>query len=309
MTPTQICTKDVPTCVTIDATKEKALDNARTAFSKARHHSNPKEAVDNLLNCGELNPTATGVMFIGHGREGIIIVGGGVSTNDLSKYIGHDNMRTWWADINRLSSNKTITEIIFCSCNTGARPYGADFLHRVAKASGKITFAFTGIITIAATGEVDCQPGGRWQFADPKQTFAQKSISFPELFLRGIGMDIKLIHEDEVKTINADEISSITYYQATGEERGQQIFSLQGRDAEAILSLIDFNARFELRGEPLAPITGQFEIECYIDGESRRKNFIVYNNLVARDADYPLNFYPASPDLASVLLRYITLRL
>ena len=307
MTPTIICDKDVPACVTIDATKNnKALCDARNAFSNnAGHHSNPEIAVSNLLDCLKKNLTENRVMFIGHGHEGAIIVGGGLSTNG-GLYIG-DNISAWQKTIERLASLRTLAEIIFCSCNTGARQCGADLVYSVAKVSCVMTYAFTGIIAITAEGEVSCQPNCKWQFGNPKASKAESPIYPAALFLRGTSMDIKLFHEDKFRTINASGISSITYYQATAEKGDQQIFALQGTDAVAIAGLIDFGAPFELKGEPLALTTGWFELQYLIDGEIRRKKFIVYNNLVVRDADYPLTFYPASPDLASVILRHLTL--
>lgn len=308
MPPTKICDKEVPACVSIDSTKDDALCDARQAFPNTGRHSNAQTAVDNMIECVTTSVTAKGVMLIGHGQPGIIILGKDTFTSDFSAYIGHDNISAWLKHIKKIPGLKKITEIIFCSCNTGAGKPGTALVHRVAKESGAMTFAFTGIISITARGEVSCQPG-KWQIGDPKDSLARKPIYPSTHSLGGNGMDnIALIHEDKLRVIDAAEISSLTFYQSADKQRGQQIVSLQGRDAEAILGLIDFSARFELKGEPLAPVTGQFELEYLIDGEVKQKNFIVYNNLVARDANYPQTFYPISPDLAGVLLHYITLR-
>lgn len=305
MPPTKICNLDVPAFVMIDATTpNSALDDAHVAFPNAPRHQNIAEASAHLLGQLQAHPETESVMLIGHGKPGSIGTGSGAEINATATHIGTDNKGAWRDRLKALNGHQ-LKEIIFCSCNTGA-DHGAQLVFDVAKATGAKTFARTGLITILPNGELICQPG-EWQIGDPTQTKHPRELnpSFAELSDNGV--DFELMHEGKSIKVPPAAVSSVSYYKHFARGQRKHICSLHGEDTQSLLGLVKLAEPFELRGEPLAIITGELELEYPAGGAGARKKFTVYNDLLLRDQTHSKTFYHTSPHFRHALADQVTL--
>lgn len=305
--PTKVCNKNVPNCVTIDHTQnDEALQNARKAFPQTCskfpqncQHRTTKEAVTNLLACLNGTPGTKSVMIVGHGRSGIIITGTGKFDPDPAARITWDVRPA----LGGLGGGR-IKELIFCSCDTGLPPYGTILLHATANIVGARVWGFTGFIFIDAQGNITCEPGNEWKYADPGTDALMLEVTIPVVFLGKAIMDIKLNDEGTYRVVQSSEVRSVSYYEPGLAEGSEPTFTLQREDAERVLRLINFSETFETAGAPLAIVTGELELKAGEDEKMEERRFVIYNDRLLQDKTSPTTFYRASPALADFLLTY-----
>jgi uncharacterized protein DUF4347 len=291
-----ICGQPVSDCETIDRTQETALLNARKAFPNAKRHRDTRAAIDNLINC--LNTTAPPtrrVMIVGHGKPGLIVTGTGTVASDQDKRIEMGNLVIWQAIVARLKDK--ITELTLCSCETGAGPQGAQLLSALAKEVGARVSGFTKMIFIDGNGSITCEPGGQWQHADAG--VAPPSIPHAEIHMESI-VNLRLKENGNFTTLDISKVSAVKYLDSA--EEGKARFSLKGVEAQKLVSTINFAEPSEIKGAPLALITGVIEIE--FTEKRAPRSFTLYNDRLLQDQAHPDAFYFATPQFAAALSKY-----
>lgn len=300
-----ICGQPLSDCVTIDRTQETALLNARIAFPNAKRHRDTMAAIDKLINCLDTtSPPTRRVMIVGHGKPGLIVTGTGTLAGDQDKRIEMGNFCNWQPTVARLKDN--ITELTLCSCETAADPQGPQLLTALAKEVGVRVSGFTKMIFIDGSGSITCEPGGQWQHADPG--VPPSPILPPEIHrepivnlkLKDNGVNLKLKDNGSYTTLHISKVSAVKYYDT--EQTDNPRFSLKGVEAQNLVSTINFADPSEIKGAPLALITGVIEIE-FTEKRSPR-SFTLYNDRLLQDRAHPDAFYFASPQLAAALAKY-----
>lgn len=297
MPPIDICGQLSSDCVTIDRTREEALLNARMAFygpSVGPLHKSTRVAVNNLLTCLGADPGDGRVMIVGHGAPGVIVTGTGTVASDQDKRIAVPNFNRWKGSVDELSPQ--ISELTFCSCETGAGDQGAEVLMKVADLVDAQVSGFTAMIFIDATGNITCEPGGVWQHAQPEKLLP--SISAP-MHRFGKIVDLKLKYGDKYRTVKIKRVSAVSFFEPG--EKGKRVFSLRGEAAQRLVRTINFAKPSEIDGAPLALTTGRLEIEYVIDEKPDERIFVIFNDRLLLDQATPNTFYFASPDLAEAL--------
>lgn len=299
MPPIHICDQPSSRCLTIDCTDDDdALLNARVAFYGPSGigplHDTTSKAVRNLLACVSLGASPDRVMMVGHGAPGLIITGTGPAATDSDRMIGNTNFTRWKTPVGRLKTR--ITELTFCSCDTGAGVKGAKLLMKVANHIQATVSGFTGQIFIDATGTITCEQNGRWQHAHPG--IELPPVSAP-IYQSGDNVDLKLKYDEEYKTVKISNVKAVSFSEPG--EKGKRVFSLEGEAARKLVGTINFAEPTEIDGAPLAVITGILQIEFTIDEQPDKRTFIVYNDRLLFDQSTPSTFYYASPALAETL--------
>lgn len=294
------CNKPSADCVTIDATSpNQALDYARLAFGKVGH-DDLHTAVSNLLKCS--SGAANKLMMVGHGKPGLIITGTGEKASDEDARISLGNFYIWKFELPRLQNH--VSQLRFFSCDTAALPKGPRLLARVANTIGARVYGFTGIIFIDEQGNISCEDKAIWLYADPGAVVPEP----PRLALVDISsMDIRLKHDGEVVTRQTSEISALRYFDSLVRKDMPNI-NLDGKQAQALASMINFAELSESSGVPLARVTGVIEIHFREESRFRKelelptlRVFTVYNDRLLQDQSAPEAFYFASPEFSAAL--------
>ena len=299
MPPTHICGQPSSRCLTIDSTDDDdALLNARVAFYGPSGigplHDSTSSAVNNLLSCLPPAGSPERVMMVGHGAPGRIMTGSGAFADDRDKRIEVPNFSRWKTSVGRLKTR--ITELTFCSCDTGAEVQGAKLLVKVANHLQATVSGFTGQIFIDATGSITCEQNGRWQHAYPG--IELPPVSAP-IHPSGDNVDLNLKYDKEYKTVKISNVKAVSFVEPG--EKGERVFSLEGEAAQNLVRTINFAEPTEIDGAPLALITGTLQIEFMIDEQPDKRTFVIYNDRLLYDKSTPNTYYYASPELAKVL--------
>lgn len=286
MPPSYICSQPVSDCLTIDTqTNSIALSNAQQAFRQAASHGNTASAVRNLLKCMKGNRPAGTVMIIGIGAEGRINTGPNNAVNP-NEHISIESIDNWTPVLSQLKGK--ITEIVFCSCNTGKD--GTQLLQAVADITGARASAFTGLIFVDAAGGIDCRGRGEWIHIDPSSLVRPT----PEA-----DMQVKLKFDDGYRSGPVNDSSKVSYFVGASETS----VSLDGADALRLFRLVEFDGPFETKGWPLAMVTGRLNIDFGVFDEVWKRNFVIYNDLLLQDESFLETFYEASDEFSEALAR------
>lgn len=313
MAAADICGQPVPDCRTIDATEEAALINAAEAFDPVSEHGTTDVAVDNLLSGFPVTPTRP-VMIIGHGSPGLINTGSGLLQNDVNKKIEKLNRLKWRRELKDLKTR--ISELTFCSCDTGAEEEGAELLMMVRDVVKATVSGFTGQIFIDGDGNITCEEGGEWQHAQLGIELEPKPS--PDHPIEGDMDSLKLKDHGKFVTFPISQVSQITYFEPQKPKRIQKgkqpqkgkepekltwkpRFSLEGNEAQQLVRTVNFANPQEVKGAPLAVVTANLEVK--INQRSRR--FIVYNDRLLQDESATDTFYYASRDFIKRVREYL----
>jgi hypothetical protein len=301
MPPKNICGQLSCRCITIDSTtNDEPLHNARIAFygptAVGPVHGTTSVAVSNLLSCLE-TPGDLRVMIVGHGAPGIIITGSGAVASDRDKRITVRNFSRWSASVGQLESR--ITELTFCSCETGAGDKGAELLMKVANHVKAIVSGFTGIIFVDATGNITCETGGQWQHAHANTVLSPVPAPVHKF---GETVNLRLKYPEGFRTINISDVFAISFFDPSKDDK--RILSLEGEAAHEVVRMVDFTEPSEIDGAPLALITGTLKIEYLSQEERDSRTFLIYNDRLLFDQSTPNVYYYASPALATALAKF-----
>lgn len=294
--PTNICGQLVPSCVSIDHTNNKALNNSRLALPLAREHSSTSTAVGNSQSCLQVRTPPPSIMFVGHGFEGVIVTGTGDVADDRDRRISFKD--TDWRPLLRSLRNQ-ISELIFCACDTGKGNNGARLLQDVADETGARVTAFTGFIYATDAGGFTCDPDGEWIHRDP-QPQPDRFMAFTPLAPEA-RMNIKLMFDDTFVNVPLRESSSLSFFDSDSE---RLTASLQGADAIQFASLIKFSEPMKFEGVPLAVVTGRIKLRAGDENSAVERSFTIYNDRVLQDQTVPENFYRGTSALADALSNF-----
>lgn len=301
MPPQSICGQPSCRCVTIDGTtNDEPLHNARIAFygptGVGPVHGTTSVAVSNLLSCLE-TPGDLRVMIVGHGAPGIIITGSGAVASDRDKRITVRNFSRWSTPVGHLESR--ITELTFCSCETGAGDKGAELLMKVANHVKATVSGFTGIIFVDATGNITCETGGRWQHAHANKVLSPVPGPIHKF---GEIVDLKLKYDEGYRTVRISDVFALSFLDPSKDDN--RTFLLEGEAAQGVVRMVDFAEPSEIDGAPLALTTGTLKIEYLIQEKPDARTFLIYNDRLLFDQSTPNVYYYASPALATALSEF-----
>lgn len=304
MPPTHICDQLTSPCISIDETGNNvALQNARRAFygpsSIGPVHETTRTAVTNLLSCLPPDGSPGRVMIVGHGSAGLIITGSGSLVSDSDQMIEVENFARWRTTVRRLGRLRgrlRVSEVTFCSCDTGAGELGAEFLRKVADHIEAIVSGFTGLIFIDNEGTITCETGGRWQHAQP-------GIDLPEVpapvHQSGDGVSLSLKYDDKYRTVKMDNVLGGSFRDLM--QQGKHELQLDRERLQRLALTINFAEPDEIAGAPLAMHTGILKLDYLIDEEPESRTFLIHNDRLLWDQATPNTFYFASPELAKRL--------
>ena len=293
MPSNNICGETISPCSTIDSSKDDALDHARIAFRYASPHPDTRIAVENLLNCLSKNRDAKRVMIVGHGVTGLIITGTGAVAPDPDKRIGIDNIGDWKPLLAKLKDR--ITEIVFCSCDTGRDPRGPILLQEVANTTGARCSAFTGMIFIDEDGNITCEKQGMWRYFDPQPGPGPSVYNLR----KEVAMEVNLKFDDDYRTVRLEGPSAIAYFVAETPDHPNR--TLHGDEADRVLRSINFAEPQDLAGVPLAVVTGTLKIRFGGALDAEVRGFTIYNDRLLQDQLAIHTFYQTSPDFSAAL--------
>lgn len=275
---------------TIDGTVDHdALDLARQANPQAGAHFSSSQAAGNIANGDTLK------IVLGHGSVGFIITGEGKIASDPDKYISTTNLSHWRPHFGNIGLT---TSLYLYGCHTGAGLPGAGLLFNMAQTVNAVVLAPTGLIFVDANGQFSLEPGSTWQRAAPGSGVPQPIepphiMLFEDLMGDPMGDVLLYTKDGELRVPSGQPVTMrITVY--GGIARSQRVEEIDGRDAEAIIALVAFNHPFSPSGRPLAMVTARLSIS-FDNGITR--DFLVLNDRLVQDEEFPEVFYDARPGL------------
>lgn len=238
-------------------------------------------------------------LICGHGDDGFLTTGAG--QNDQQTYqntMGTWNEFSWGPHFDKLKDRNYVILTVL-SCNTGAGEDGADLLYSIAQRTNHTVRARTGL-TSCGSGGITFQEGSTWQVATPTQR--PNPIPAPSHFRKLSSAEIKFKDEGGIKTISNAEIKKVKVSKVSPYTSSQSEVVLEREGVEALLKNIDFNpARFGTgkRDALLGIITAR--IKVFIDSNGKTKEFLVYNNSVLQDSEYPEIYYSVLPGFKGLI--------
>jgi hypothetical protein len=270
-------TTSMATCMTIDATKEKALNCMRKLYPNQPAHLTTVEAAKNLEECTDTEETASiPLTIIGHGISGYLITGGGRGFGDPDKYVGYpDAADQYWQppfkDLGTSSGRDGLITLL--SCHTGARDGGAELLFKIAKHLDRPVRARTGFTYCKDSG-LSFEPASEWQEVDPNATQPPAAINPPKRPSRTPSGAVKL---SGGPVLDIGQITSLEIKNRLLEESPwKKVF----RDTVfQLVQHVEFDQP-DFPGEPLAVETARVRITFEAFGT---REFIVYNDSLLQD--------------------------
>lgn len=257
-------------------------------------NSSTAEAVITLDNILYSLPNAdqTRAVIVGHGQPGLISTGGGMRPTRFFEYIAVGNQPDWSSEFHGLSH---INELYLWGCHVGAGDAGADLLFHVAQVLNCSVWGYSGLVCIGPDGPAYEQGGNIWQMATSTQR--PTPIHPPLRFQRRSKMDdIVIKSEKGMERFSAASTIQVTYQEPRGQSTWGTGFTMQGKEAEGLLQLIDFAHPYYLC-PPMAIVTGKLTLAVKGNSHSPEveREYIVYNDLLLGDSHFKDVYY----DLAS----------
>lgn len=261
-------------CVTISMGPDNgALDNAAHYYATARRNNRTIEATSNIVTCA--GGTKRSIIIFGHGAPGLIKTGNGddsVGTSTDDQYIAISNRSRWVRLIYNLGAQTHETKLVGCSI--GAADAGADLLVNIATTinSGPVVaptyFVWAGVRN--GTPVVYLDDLARWQIAYPNQR--PTPIPLPKIIIKETSEGIQVADGDRPIYIPFANIIEVDFKRV-----GRPMVEGLTPDAVSLFREIDWGHPFRTPDRPLGLITGEFVIECQIEGHASRFSF----NLIA----------------------------
>jgi len=278
-------------------TLEEGSDNgflacAAQVLSLDFRHNNTNEVFANLAT----KPDSSAVAVIaGHGGAGFECTGLGNHCGGRGGPIlasGND------AVLAPLAKNiaSSFREVDLLACDVGAERRGAELLYKLAM-SVKMPVAAPTTLVWCGSGKIWIDPPEIWQRATPDQMpkviHKPKVTVLPQTLLQ-FRAGLSMIHSSisDVR-IEAFEVFGVT---------GSGSYKFGGRLGPEIVSLIDFAQPLEPGGVPSAIATGEISLQVRNGGRVIEKHFVIYNDEIAQDKDYPQIFYRVDSRLSEMLV-------
>lgn len=281
--------------VSIDATTPDAgLDRARSAYPTAGNHRNAAEAVSNIT-AGSSPAFGRRGQFIGHGKSGVIFVGGGHSRCRANAYISLRNISAWVPHLQAMRHEVKVLRL--AGCYVGADQGGADLLHEVACAIGAPVLAPTGSVWARPHENIMMQDGSVWQIGQcnvevhpipkPKTPDAQRE---PIMLVSPTG---------ERVLVPLGQVSRLEFVR--DEFFGDGSLSLEGQPAQELVLKARLHDPRVTDWRPLALPTGELTIFYALDGEERQRRFMVLADALLEDRESPGVFYEVTREFEEAL--------
>jgi hypothetical protein len=280
--------------VSIDATPDRALNRARSAYPGAGNHRNVGEAVSNIL-AGSFPAFGRRGQFIGHGKPGVIFTGGGRPPCQANAYVSLRNASTWVPHLQTLKGEVQVLRLVGCRVGAGQR--GADLLHEVACAIGAPVLAPTGFAWTRPHANIVMQDGSVWQIGQcnvevhpipmPK---APGSHAAPLALVSPTG---------ERVLVPLAQVSRVEFVRE--EFFGEGSLSLEGKQAQELVLKARLHEPQVTEWRPLALPTGELTVFYTLDGEEHQRVFVVLADALLEDRDSPGVFYEVTREFEEAL--------
>lgn len=154
-------------CVVIDATSPDGyLDNARAGNPLAGAIRDVAEAVRNLAACATPSHGSSPASIVGHGTEGLIAVGCGLSPAP-GQELSLETATQWTPQLAQLKG--LVSSLALYGVQVGAGQNGADLLFQIAQVIDAPVYGPTGLLYCDSHGNFMLEPGAVWQMATPTQ--------------------------------------------------------------------------------------------------------------------------------------------
>ncbi len=267
--------------VTVDETVTNDngyLRNARryltTVYGHVHTHGTTAMAVNNLSGGQDVH-------IVGHGTSGVVFTGGGLSTNDPTKFMGttKDSMDDWQA----ILEHTNFESIRLWSCFTADNNAGRNFLAALVDTSGARCFALTGsLVCHAENGFIldDAQwfevgPGGVPD-AVPTRRVPVPHASLPFILFR----------DGAATVLRRDHVHLTSFGAAPPVSAFTDALDVHSVPIEQGLSVVDWTNPLMLGGAPCGIRTGQLRVGFLGHTGSEYRLFDVYNNALVWDREH-----------------------
>lgn len=273
-------------CVTIDATLDGYLNNARAGTPSAAPNASVQTAASALSKClGSKKPGAQTANIVGHGMEGLIVTGAGQAVGTTSQHIGIDNENVWSPLFSPMTG--TMTGLALYGCHVGAGDDGAQLLHDLAKAVGVNVYGPTGLIYCDGNGDFTLEANSQWQVATPQAL--PPTIAPPQVVSPPSG-DVHLHLLSNLVRTTLEQLKHARYrpHHAVPQRSEETI------DIRVLVREVHWDKPFTLPGQHSAVLTGQLHLHFGFGERTIKKQFSVYNHTLLQDDDNPGVYYRAS---------------
>jgi hypothetical protein len=259
----------------------------------AGSHGSTAEAIGNLIACLGGRKLATNL--VGHGDAGIISTGDGQNPQNPDKYFSLGNQAYWEPYLTQLRDR--VVNLSLWACHPGAGPDGASFLYKVARVINAPVAGPTGFLYCDA-GNFSREAGSTWQVATP--TSKPSPINPPTLHLYMDFMkEAQIRIGNSTLTVSTNRIISVRFSSMSANK--SDIEYVNRNDIESLLMLINFSNPIQLPGMPAAITTGEIFLTIDNEGKLVEKHFLIYNNRLVQDQDYPLTGYYCNESIQQFL--------
>lgn len=284
-------TSPLPNCVTIDATLDAYLDNARAGTRGAYPNSSVLTAADGLtIALANLKPATQSASIVGHATEGLIVTGAGQSVGTQDQHISTNNQNIWRPVLAPL--NGKITGLFLYGCHIGANDVGAQLLYDLAQIVGAPVYGPTGLIYCDANGNFRLEAEAQWQVATPE---AKPQPIAPPHFPSPLSADVHLHLLNNVVRTTLEQVSAAAYSPnpAVAQPDGAV-------DPGDLAQEVHWTMPFTPPGQHGAVPTGQLNLSFGFGQRAIQKQFVVYNHTLVQDEDNPGVYYRTSADFRRI---------
>jgi hypothetical protein len=238
-------------------------------------------------------------LIVGHGRPGWINTGSGdCATADKATHMSPDNVNDWKS---YASQGFDGDHLVLFGCNIAAGVRGAAFLQQVAKYTKKDVGAWTGAPSVC---DGNLRGSGEFVIAHPTGR-RLKPVNCPELYdgRREI-VALRLRTPDGDQSVPVRSIRSLNFTPIGNDPETPSAFTLQRRQADRLLKLIDFGNPVAMPGKLLAIRTGQLTILFQSKKGPQIRAFYFLGYWLLQDAWFLNTYYHASHRLERVLRQF-----
>ncbi|CAO4148998.1 hypothetical protein [Methylorubrum extorquens] len=263
--------------------------------------SNTHEAVTGFTNYYPNIPTGAIPTFVisGHGSPGSITTGLGqrgiTSFDDLHRFISTSNRDYWVSEIKRLKkrvpqSGEATPIVVLWACHPGANIDGAVLTYLIAQEAKCICLAPTGYTYCSSDGNWS-EAGSEWQVANWNMQRPPEPKPPPSA-IKGKDYVYFMNSAGKWMGFEQEKIKNVSMYL----EYEENTVVYQGPKLELLLKSIAFSDPERIPGVPNALITSRLTVDYRFHQQDLRKYFVVYNNLLCVDLDYPSVAYRIDKD-------------
>lgn len=275
--------------ITIDCGKDDdgLLHVTRHWYTGCETHWTRQKALENCFVTGARRANIVGV-----GKPGRINTGSGDRDPGDDQFMGLKN-RSDWEDELRAFQLRPGARLTLCSCDTGSKDAGADFLLAVADVLQGEVCAPTGLVFFDTMCKVlSLQKSAVWQVATPGNR--PPSINPPKPYVSNFMKNVIFIaYERGLTPVPIHDVSAVRYFPADA--------AMPAREwtEDEVSMALGFAAFEEPFVEPILPLgvtTGMLSIRYRRRGPAEERLFRIVNNRLLQDTIFKYTYYDANVD-------------